>query len=78
MLRYLSVLLLAGCAAAVAPIPLEGGKQGFMVACKGNAFSACYTRAAELCNGNYTAVDRISSNDKGMPVLRLVVSCVQS
>lgn len=75
VLRYLPVVLLAGCAATVAPIPLEGGKQGYMVACKGNAFSLCYTKAAEVCKGNYTIVDRISSNDEGMPVLRLVVSC---
>lgn len=79
MFRYLSVLLLAGCAATVTPMPLEGGRQGHMVECRGAAsWPNCYKQAGELCPSGYKIEDRMAVSSSGVEVLRLVVSCVQS
>lgn len=79
MLRYLSVLLLAGCAATAKPIPGPDGASSYMVECtQSQGWEQCYEKAAEVCGGRYSVQDRITGYVGMTEQRRLLVSCQQT
>ena len=53
-------VLLAGCATSE-PIKAPDGNMGYFIKCGSAVIDACYKKAAELCPGGYTQVDRETS-----------------
>lgn len=84
-MRFLAVLLLAGC--AVNPQPFKGpnGRQAYFMECSGSGrtLHECFTKAADLCPSGYEVVNRSTGTvgvGSGMgaiavPVESLAVEC---
>lgn len=71
-MRYfvlLAATLLCGCAIATSTSTPDGSK-GYAVHC-GMVVSACFDKAAEMCGGQYTIIDRITQGTAN----NLIVSC---
>lgn len=53
---FLAALTLCGCLNVPNPVTLPDGSQGFTIhRCR--SMNACYNKAAEICGGQYEALD---------------------
>jgi hypothetical protein len=76
MLRYLAVVLLAGCAATAKQVPGPDGGTAYMIECtQSQGWEQCYEEAAKVCGGRYAVQDRITGYIGGTEQRRLLVSC---
>lgn len=67
-MRYLVVLLLAGCAVQPKPFNGPGGKPAYSMNCSGSGrtLTACYEKAGELCPNGYNVIGQ-STGVVGLP-----------
>jgi hypothetical protein len=61
----LAVVMLAGCAASVEPMPGPSGELSYSIDCtNSDSWTACYAKAGEVCGAKgYNIVDRISGQE---------------
>ncbi len=66
LLAWFAVAVLAGCASAER-IQRPGGKPAYVITCGSIASANCYSKAAEVCPGGYTVVQKDDGGGGAMP-----------